>query len=369
MSDRIPIRDSQPQSQYCPKTAKIKGETFGCIFTPGHPDNHDFSRPITEPLENDPVVLPPINDPLPSRASAPASQMPPLQNLMDKAVCLVITRGLIGVTRSVNVSKVTVDADKSMVTVAKKLFESQELKQIISIDGKIDAYIRSRCLPSFFKKSVHLLPIDLLQEVDQRLTEHVNERRALIDAFCAVYDETILKAQTSLRDLFNSADYETVSNVRAAFKYSWQYVEFGTSSSLKEISKSMFEREQAKMQEQWTEAFGAAKQVLRAAMAEMVDHMVDRLSPSPDGKKKVFHKSMLAKFNDFLETFQSRNLTDDSDLQALVSRAKELTKGVTADTLRSNEGLKSSVQGGFAEIKKQLDGMLVDAPRRRIILD
>lgn len=293
----------------------------------------------------------------------------PSVNLMDRAVCIVVSRGMIGFTRTVRSSQVEVKAEKSMIHVTKELFDSEELKKIASLDGKISEYLASRCLPSLFKRSVYLLPTDLITEVDARLTEHLTQRKELVENFCKVYDKTVIQAQTQLQDLFDPSDYPPVEVVREAFTFTWQYVQFGVSQSLKKVSAAMFEREQAKVQSQWAEANQAIQQLLRANMATLTEHMVTILTPTDDGKKKRFHKTTLSKINDFLATFDARNLTNDAELQAVVEKAKKLTEGVTPEALRSQEALRSAMQTGFAGIKEQLKGMVTDAPGRAIRFD
>jgi len=49
-------------------------------------------------------------------------------------------------------------------------------------------------------------------------------------------------------------------------------------------------------------------------MAELVTHMRDRLKEGPDGKPLKFKESTVSKLVEFLDIFEFRNVTDDSEL-------------------------------------------------------
>jgi transcriptional regulator of met regulon len=200
------------------------------------------------------------------------------------------------------------------------------------------------------------------------LEAHIVTRKELVDRFCETYESSILEAQTKLGPRFNPGDYPTKDEARDSFKYRWSYMQFGVSEALKEISTEMFRREQEKAEEQWKQVDSSIRTLLRTSMKELVDHMVERLTPGEDGKKKRFTKNSLENIEAFLRTFDARNLTDDVELQKVVEQVKKLTDGLPAEQVRTDEALRDSLKIGFDKIKTSLDGMIVLAPMRRIEL-
>ena len=59
-------------------------------------------------------------------------------------------------------------------------------------------------------------------------------------------------------------------------------------------------------------------------MAELVQHLVERLQPGADGKPKVFRDSLVRGMEEWLSDFSARNLAQDGELSSLVERAREL---------------------------------------------
>ena len=109
------------------------------------------------------------------------------------------------------------------------------------------------------------------------------------------------------------------------------------------------------------------KAALRNQLKELLDHLVDRLRPSVDGKAMVFRNSMMANFGDFLSVFDAKNISDDKDLAALVEKLRGLSEGVTPENLRSNADFRSDIATRFEEIKAELDQMIVNKPTRSFL--
>lgn len=271
-----------------------------------------------------------------------------------------------GNRRKARLDQVETDADKSMLSLSKELLDSPELAEVKKLDGALRTWIYSRALPSEFRSGVYLLPLALLEDVDAALQRHTTARAGLVDLFAAAYPGRIDDARRRLASQFKATDYPDVEEIKAAFSVQWSYFTIDTPDNLSAVSRAIFEREQRKAAAQWSDATEQIKTVLREAMADLVGHMADRLQPDDAGKSKVFRNSLVANLADFLSTFQARNVTNDSELAAIVTRAQGLLEGVTSQDLRDFDGLRVAVQSNMAEMKATLDTMLTDRPGRAI---
>jgi Protein of unknown function (DUF3150) len=284
-------------------------------------------------------------------------------DLAKKTVCIKVRLSTMGNTRKVSTAQIEADADKDLLRVSKQLVDSAELKAIGRFDGEIRRFLYNICLP--FEIGIHLLPIAALQTVEQRLREFAEDRRQLVDAFLAAYPSLCQEAAKRLRGLYNHADYPPVEDVAREFGFSWQYVSFGVPDQLKAISQEVWEQERDKAAERMAEASTEIKTVLRESMAKLVQHMAGRLKEGPDGKPLRFKETTVSNLVEFLANFEFRNVTDDSELQALVAQGRELLQGVNADDLRTTGDLRTRVQQGMADIATQLDTMLTRTGGRK----
>jgi hypothetical protein len=285
-------------------------------------------------------------------------------DLSKKTVCLKMHIGVLGNRRKVSTSQIEVDTDKSLLRVSKALLTSKELQAIKRLDTEIRNYVYGICLP--FETGVHLLPFPLIEQADKKFSEFQQRRQELIQQFVAAYPNLCREAAKQLRSLYNPNDYPATDSVAAKFSFSWRYVNFGVPGQLREISAEIFKVEREKAARMMTEAASDIQQVMRQGLADLVDHLKDRLQDGESGKPRRLKESTVSNLKEFLDSFDFRNVVDDKELKSLVEKARSLvSNGVTGEAIRNSDSLRTKVRDGMAEISKQLDGMIVEGPRRK----
>jgi hypothetical protein len=285
------------------------------------------------------------------------------QDLAQRTVCVKVRLGRLGNTRKVSNSQVEVDTDKSLIRVSKHLLDSKELRALANFDGEVRRYLYDTCLP--FEAGIHLCPFALLEQTEAKLRDFAARRQELVAAFLSAYPALCKEAAQRLRALYNPGDYPPVEYVEQQFTFLWQYISFGVPEQLREISTKIWQEEREKAAQVMAEAGQEIQQVLRAAMAELVKHMRDRLQDGPDGKPLRFKESTVSNLVEFLGTFDFRNVTDDAELKALVDRARTIVADVDAEALRTTTDLRSRVQQEMADLAAELDTMIVKKPGRK----
>jgi hypothetical protein len=230
-------------------------------------------------------------------------------------------------------------------------------------------WLGKRALPSPIRRGTYLVPIALVEEVDGKIGEYQERRAGLVAQFLAAYDASVADAKKRLNGLFDATDYPGAEKVRAAFYVDVRYLAFGVPEKLEGIRKDIFEREKAKAEAQWKDASDEVRQAMRVGLADIVDHMVERLQGNGDGKPKVFRDTLVENMADYLGLFDPRNITDDSQLAQLVERCRNVLDGVDADALRASDAIRAKVKSGMQEVQAVLGTMVIDRPARRIVLE
>ena len=260
-------------------------------------------------------------------------------DLARRTVCIKVQRNRLGNSKKVHSSQVEVDTDKSMIRVSKHLFDSKEYTAIGNFDGEVTRYLETTCLP--FERGIHLCPLPLLKQVDAKMREFAERRSELVEEFIAVYPDLCRSVPGRLRVLHNPLDYPPIEQVRAAFGFTWRFVSFGVPDQLREISGEIWAEEREKASRVMTEAVTEVQLVMRSAMADLVRHMHDVLQDGPNGKPTRFHQTTVSKLVAFLDSFEFRNVTDDTELKELVERAKGLLSGINVTELKTTHALRS----------------------------
>jgi len=261
------------------------------------------------------------------------------------------------------------NVDPDSLSVSKKLLNSKEFKDINTIDGKMGGYLRKVALPSFFRRGVYLLPIALIDNVDAVITDYRSTREEAIGTFLAAYPALIEEDRTKLGPEFNSEDYPDVSILKSAFYISARYVSLETPDKLEDVNASIFKREKERVSQMWDSATDNIRDLLRYSFQELLDKMVVALRPAEDGEKKRFRTSTANNLLEFMSTFDPRNITNDEELSALVTKCKEILGAGNPDLLRRDKDLKEQTYTALTEVKAQVDAMAIVRPRRKIKLE
>ena len=106
-------------------------------------------------------------------------------DLARKTVFIKLHLGLLGNSRKVSSSHVEVDADNEMIRVAKTSLDLPKLQTIRTLDGDLRRYLYDTCLP--FEVGIHLLPLGLLETLDEMLGDFNEKRRVLVEVSLAAY--------------------------------------------------------------------------------------------------------------------------------------------------------------------------------------
>jgi hypothetical protein len=352
------------------------------------PKKNAFKPPPVIPIASvpPPVATPDLPKPVPSQVPKKfqpvvipqgASTLP---NLTERAVLIKITFNTFGNSKKVSTDRIQVmehgasgehadtQVDKKLLRVSKQLLNSPELAAITSFDGQVEKFVKGLCLP--YEIGIHLLPVAVLEMVQNKLTQFEGERAKLIEKFLSTYDAQCKIAADSLNSVFNATDYPPRASVAKRFDFYWSYMALGAPDQLKGISEELWEQEKEKAALKMQEAGAEIQGMLRESMCKLVEHMAQSLSPDPDtGKIKKFHETTVSKLTEFLANFNFRNVTDDAELQSLVEQARALMQGIDVKDLKKNEAVRDSVQKGMDGIAASLDGMLKATGRRKLNLD
>ena len=115
------------------------------------------------------------------------------------------------------------------------------------------------------------------------------------------------------------------------------------------------------------EAVQLAEQAFAAEFDKLVSHLIERISGADDGRKKIFRDSAVTNLHGFFERFRSLNVSSNEQLDDLVDTAQRALRGIEPQQLRNNAALSRGIATRLTGVQAQLEGLLVDRPRRRIL--
>ena len=102
-------------------------------------------------------------------------------------------------------------------------------------------------------------------------------------------------------------------------------------------------------------------------LAELVEHLVERLSTDGGGKPKTFRDTTITNLDSFFSRFRQLSINSSEELEQLVNQAQSVIRGVEPQRLRDNDTLRQQIAAQMSAVQASLDGLMVDRPRRNIL--
>ena len=286
---------------------------------------------------------------------------------MQDIVLLNLRISMWGVNRVLPENDYEVDADKAMVRASKKILECPEYEYLLQLKRNIHRRLKALALPGeILRAGVYPVSVAMVEAVEKTLEEFAVRWEVGVGGLQGVWDLRVREVEDRLRGLYDGADYPSWERVQGCFGVRWNYFSMSTPQVLQSISARLFSREQAKATVQWKEMLDEIRVGLRLTFKELVDALVDKLTPRPDGtRKKLVGVDRLL---EFLDSFSKQNVANDEQLKALVVEVRGLLKGQDISQLRKDQNLRELVQERMESVKVVLDTLVEDAPARQIVL-
>jgi len=257
-------------------------------------------------------------------------------------------------------------AHHQYVSAGKKLIDTSHpaFKAVTAVRHRVIAFWRGISLP-YPEVGVRLIRQADIPAFDVQLTTLKAELAEAVEELNERYGELKGIAQRRLGSLFNPSDYP--NSLRGWFEVSWDYPSVEPPAYLRQLCPQLYEQEAARVAARFNEAIELAEQAFTEELSKLVSHLTERLSGGDDGKPKVFRDSAVENLREFFERFRHLNIRSSEQLDELVAQAQRVVRGVEPQALRDNQSLRQRITTQLVGVQSQLDGLLVDRPRRNIL--
>lgn len=276
-----------------------------------------------------------------------------MSTIFDKTVCLSITFRAPGSKRNADLSKVDTDADKMELILSKRIFNSKSYQATHRINLNTRKWLETRSVPSPLRAGTYLIPVGLIDQVNERIDAAIAEYDEAADEFAEEYPTLIVEWQKKLGSQFKVTDYPPKNDIRRRFRVDRMILNFSPARPDEIDQNSEIEA-----------AIEDIRCALRTGLLELVERLSDMVTNPEDGKKKRFSTKALATFQEWMTLFPDRLVVDDDKLKKLADQAKKVLEGKTVDDLKNPGKVRDSVKAGLMKVTTSLKKLLKDAPSR-----
>ncbi len=295
----------------------------------------------------------------------------PARRLRRTAAAVRVLLHWWGVHRALSVSQkeefgAATSADARFLTAGKKLVDvrHEAFRRLTSVRTRITSYWRGISLP-YVEPGVRLIRQADIPAFAHAMESFRDELHEAEERLNDVYDEVKEDARRRLGRLYNPADYPT--EVRGLFGVEWDFPSVEPPHYLMRVAPEVFEEERRRVLSRFEEAVRLAEQAFATEFGRLLSHLTERLTNGEGGERRVFRDSAVTNLAAFFSRFQQLNVRSNPELDALVEEAQRLVRGVSAQELRDNDSLRQHVALEMARVQTQVEGLITEAPRRRII--
>jgi hypothetical protein len=228
----------------------------------------------------------------------------------------------------------------------------------------------------------HTLPypedgVRLLRQSDvASFTAHMEDLRMRLHGAVIGLENAYLqlreKARRDRGSLFRESDYP--ATLVGLFDAAWEFPSLAPPEWLLTRNPELYQQQAARIAARFDEAARMAEDAFLAELDSLVQTLQDKLAGKADGVAKRLHDTNVSDLREFFEKFRRLNIHSSEQLDGIVEQAEKAVTlnglfdlgGVSADQLRESPSLRQAVSTRLSAVGAQLDGLMVDRPRRAI---
>lgn len=250
---------------------------------------------------------------------------------------------------------------KRAASVYKSLFaDCKELDDITKFQAKVRNEHYKLTLP-WSDNGQRLLPTKALLDYQSIMTKHEQEFRRLVDRFLDKYDTLVAAAAFQLGTLFDRDEYPTRDQVARKFSMETSFTPLPTAGDFRldiesSVQRELVEQYEAKAKAQLAQANQDSWTRLHTALSKMSD----RLTVDEDGKKRVFHDTLVTNAEELCDLLTVMNVTNDPDLERARCKLVDAITGVTPKELREEDSTRLETKRKVDAILESFDWMLAE---------
>lgn len=232
-------------------------------------------------------------------------------------------------------------AASNAASVYKNLFSScPELDGITKFQARARAEHYRLTLP-WNDYGARLLPTKALFDYQKSMGRYQAEFDRLVSAFLDKYDTLVAAAAFQLGSLFDRDEYPTRDDVASKFRMETSFTPLPMSGDFRldiesEVQQDLVTKYEKKIQDQ----IAAANQDSWTRLYDALKRLSDRLVVTEDGKKKVFHDTMVTGALELCALLDQLNVTNDAALLKASRQLEDVLSGVTPKELREEDGTR-----------------------------
>ena len=190
----------------------------------------------------------------------------------------------------------------------------------------------------------------------RQLDDHKIEFDRLATNFISVYPTLISAAAFQLGDLFDRDEYPEVDTLQKKFKFSYSLIPIPTAGDFRiEIGEQAKAELVAQYEAAFNERLNNAMRDVWDRLYDCLSHMSERLASDDEGKRKVFHGTLLTNAQDLITLLSRLNVTNDPKLEQARRDLQAALVNTDISSLKDSDYVRENVKSKVDDILKRFE--------------
>jgi len=264
-------------------------------------------------------------------------------------------------------------ADAAVLIASSKLLDNKHkaYKAVTAAKTAIRNYWIDHTLP-YPEDGVRLLRQSNVASFTARMDDLRMRLHGTVIGLENAYQQLREKARRDRGSLFKEADYPPT--LVGLFDVAWDFPSLAPPEWLLTRNPELYQQQAARIAARFDEAARMAEDAFITELSDLVETLTRKLRGLDDGTEKRLMESTVGNLTDFFQRFKSLNIHSSEELDRVVEQAQAAMSGkqlfggspLTVEELRTSQSLRADVATRLSVVGAQLEGMMVNTPRRAI---
>jgi len=249
-----------------------------------------------------------------------------------------------------------VDANKATKTRAGNyhknlLAGSDALEAVIKYGNNVRLWHHKQTVP-WSDSGTRIITMENFLPYKEQLTACEDNFNRLVNNFLTSYPTLISAAAFQLGDLFDREEYPDVDAISKKFRFSYVFMPLPSSGDFRvDIGEAAAKELRDQYEQTFNNRIEEAMRDVWERLHKCLTHMSDRLAETDEGKRKMFHTTLLTNAAELVDLLQRLNITKDVKLEAARKELSKAILGLEIDDLKESDAVRK-------DVKSQVDSIL-----------
>lgn len=277
-------------------------------------------------------------------------------NIFELGVLVQVERHIFGNSKKVPKEKIEKITNKKLskwVKSNKNLIDKKALEEYVEYFNAFRNVTAAYSLPCPLR-GVFFVPYENINEMSEKLDKIIEDSKSAVDRIVDKWDEYIeaAKEELSSEDLFDEKDYPR--DIRSKFGLHYYLYQMTVPGKIGNVNPALMKKANQEFTSMIENMKNEGIVYLREGFLAIVNSITKIITGLDSGERTRVNSNALEKIENFFQTFKTKNIFGDNELQKLIEETREIVFGIEVEDLKDSARLRKVLAKDMEKISQSL---------------